>query len=109
MDRGLPEAEPHPGRPLPGEGGGAALRGGHQGKGTKQQRANNKNEGNIWLSGTNGQGIWWIASAVFRGNHLSNATDLTQAFFKAGESYGKIRRSLTRQNTRKTNEAALDK
>ena len=44
-----------------------------------------------------------------RGNHLSNTTCLTQVFFKRGKSGSESWRSLTRQSTKWTNEAVLDK
>ena len=49
---------------------------------------------------------------VFRGNHLSNTTCLTQAFFKSGEECSTLWCSLTRRKTHKTSEVrqvALDK
>ena len=45
----------------------------------------------------------------FRGSHLSNTTCLTHVFFKCGDWCSKLRWSLTRRNTHKTNEAVLDK
>ena len=47
-------------------------------------------------------------AAQIRGSHLSNATCLTQVFFKCGEYYSKICRSVTRQNAHKTNATVLD-
>ena len=48
-------------------------------------------------------------TAKLGGKHLSDATCLTQAFFRNGEECCKAWRSLTRQSTHKTNEAVLDK
>ena len=45
---------------------------------------------------------------VIGGNRSSNATCPTQVFFENVESCSKGWWSLTRRNTRKTNEAALD-
>ena len=45
-------------------------------------------------------------SSLFRGTQLSSATSPTLVFFKSGEECSKVWRSLTRQNTHKTNEAA---
>ena len=42
-------------------------------------------------------------------NHLSNTTCLTQVVFKSDEYFNKLWWSLTRRNTHKTNEAALDR
>ena len=42
------------------------------------------------------------------GNHFSNATCLTQVFFRSGQWFGRLGWSLTRRKTRKTNEAVLD-
>ena len=50
-----------------------------------------------------------MATPTFGGNHLSDTTCLTQALFKRGEECSKVWCSLTRRNTHKTNEAALDK
>ena len=44
-----------------------------------------------------------------RGNHLSNTTCLTQAFFRRGERCGKLRWSLTRRKTHETNEVVFVK
>ena len=43
------------------------------------------------------------------GNRLSNATCLTQVFCNCGKECGTLWCSLTRRNTHKTKEAALDK
>ena len=47
--------------------------------------------------------------AHFRRNRLSSTICLAQAFFNGGEECSRLWRSLTRPNTHKTNEAALDK
>ena len=46
---------------------------------------------------------------ILRGNYLSSTTCLTQVFFKGGEYFCDLWWSLTRRNTHKTSEAALDK
>ena len=53
--------------------------------------------------------IYIYVYTYVRGNNLSNTTCLTQAFFKRGEECSKLRWSLTRRNTHKTNEAVVDK
>ena len=62
-----------------------------------------------WLRGTAVSIRTVSCTAWLRGNHLSNATCLTQVFFKSGEECSMLWCSLTRQHTHITQEAVLDK
>ena len=53
--------------------------------------------------------MYSVSSTLFRGNHLSNTTCLTQVFFKRCERFGELWRSSTRGKTHKANQAAIDK
>ena len=48
-----------------------------------------------------------VRRLVLSGSHLSNATCLTQVFFKSGEECSKLRWFSTRQKAHKTNEACI--